>query len=70
MYKHSTEKSRSYEYGRGKEFPTKHAALSHANYKLNAMLQELGKKVSLDGNPEIEDNGLAIQVCIPVKYEV
>lgn len=38
------EKSRRYEYGEGKEFGTKEAAVRHAKCKLNAMIGELGKK--------------------------
>lgn len=61
------EKSRRYEYGEGKEFGTKEAAVRHAKCKLNAMIGELGKK-RLVGNPKIEDYGNAVQVIIPVEY--
>lgn len=61
------EKSRCYEYGEGKEFGTKEAAMRHAEHKLNAMIGELGKR-RLAGNPKIEDYGNAVQVVIPVEY--
>ncbi len=69
MFKYDEEKSRSYEYGKGKEFPTREAAQKHAEYKKKAMIAELGVR-TMTAAPEIRDDGATLQVVIPVKYEV
>lgn len=66
------EKSRSYYYGEGREFPTRDAAMRQALYKRNSMLAEIEKstKIKLDGEPQIKDvYGNALQVQIPIAWE-
>lgn len=66
------EKSRSYYYGKGQEFPTREAAMKQALYKRNSMLAEIEKstKIKLDGEAKIADvYGNAVQVQIPIAWE-
>lgn len=68
MYKYEDLKSREYEYGPGKEFKNELQARKMAEYKMTAMLENLGRRL-LVGEPYIDDNGYRLQVVIPTKYE-